>query len=890
MTKELIISATSHQTRVAILEDDQPVELYIEQEAELGLAGSIYKGRVTRVLPGMQSAFVNIGLDRDAFLYVSDFFEESDDYEPLPGKRGGREDAETPSEERAGSAGEPGPRPFAEKRSRRERRGRRSRRRRRERSHALPPSKFASLEENGEDKGAREEPEAEPKAAAPAEPEERRRPREREDSGGEEESSGLTLLPGESLAKYRGAADEQSGSFSKEPFQEAGPEEEQQEAPPAGEEEDEAGDGALAPESSPRPGGSSTAGEIAGDEEENAFASPESSAPEEAGAGQDAGDGNGGERGHNETGETRSRRRRRFGLFGRGREERAGRSGSGEADSEQETVEGSAAEVQEARQEDGGRFRDSSPEATGSSAGGPGDNSVAAGPSRQEPEARPSSMPGQPLESGEERSEEESSTAAEGDSDGAEQQGEGERRPAEARLRGRSGSRFRRGRRGRRRGRGPATAAGREPEEAPQQDQSPAEEAEEEDDESSRPQRQNISELLSKGQEIVVQIAKEPLGKKGARITSHIALPGRFLVYMPTVDHIGVSRKIFSEAERHRLRKAVEARRSGMPGGFIVRTAGEGASEDEVHEDMEFLHNLWTSIREKAERAPTPSLLHRDLGVVERVLRDKLGEEFKTVWVDSEEEYEGILRFIERFQPAMLSRVRLYTKSTPIFDAFNVTQAIEKALRPRVWLKSGGYIVINPTEALVAIDVNTGKYVGKSDRLEDTILNTNLEAAKEIVRQIRLRDLGGIIVIDFIDMDDRKNRRKVAEALEEELRRDPAPSKALQLNEFGLLAITRKRVKQSLERSLCSPCPTCSGGGYIKSVETVIYEIMMEARKMSEGLEKGQQTLTLRVNPEVARVLKSRNNSFLQEIESVFGRPLAVRSDPTLHREHFDVH
>ena len=347
----------------------------------------------------------------------------------------------------------------------------------------------------------------------------------------------------------------------------------------------------------------------------------------------------------------------------------------------------------------------------------------------------------------------------------------------------------------------------------------------------------SISDLLKEGQEIIVQIAKEPLGQKGARITSHIALPGRFLVYMPTVDHIGVSRKIPSDEERLRLKRILQANRTGISGGYIVRTAGEGRTEEELRADMMFLYNLWLDMRQKAERRPAPVLIHHDLNVVERILRDQLTAAYKSVWVDNEEAYESVLRFVQRFQPALVNRVKMYTRATPIFDEFGITAELEKALRPKVWLKSGGYIVINQTEALVAIDINTGKYVGKSNRLEDTIVKTNTDAIKEIVRQIRLRDLGGIIVVDFIDMDERKNRQKVMQALEESMRADRAPYKILQFNDFGLVAITRKRVKQSLERTLCTPCSYCEGAGYVKSPQTVVSEILVEAQKIARAVD-----------------------------------------------------
>jgi ribonuclease G len=403
-----------------------------------------------------------------------------------------------------------------------------------------------------------------------------------------------------------------------------------------------------------------------------------------------------------------------------------------------------------------------------------------------------------------------------------------------------------------------------------------------------RPALPSISDLLKEGQEIIVQIAKEPLGQKGARITSHIALPGRFVVYMPTVDHVGVSRKIPSDEERQRLKRVLQGNRQGIPGGFICRTAAEGRTEEELSADMHFLYNLWLDLRQKAEKKPAPALLHHDLDLVQRILRDQLTSNFKTIWVDSEDLYESMLRFVQRFQPALVSRVKLYTRSTPIFDEFSITNEIEKALRPKVWLKSGGYIVINQTEALVAIDINTGKYVGKSNRLEDTIVKINTDAIKEIVRQIRLRDLGGIIVVDFIDMDERKNRQKVMQSLEEAMRADRAPYKILQFNDFGLVAITRKRVKQSLERTLCAPCPYCEGAGYVKSVQTVISEIMQEAQRMRKALE-AEHDVVLRVNPEVAKVLKSNQNTWLQEIEETLGRNVLVKSDPLLHQTKFDL-
>jgi ribonuclease G len=395
-----------------------------------------------------------------------------------------------------------------------------------------------------------------------------------------------------------------------------------------------------------------------------------------------------------------------------------------------------------------------------------------------------------------------------------------------------------------------------------------------------------ISELLKEGQEILVQIAKEPIAKKGARITSHIALPGRYLVYMPTVHHTGVSRKIASEEERHRLKRIVLSERGDAHGGFIVRTAAAGANEEDLRADIRFLINLWTEIRGRADKSKAPALIYHDLNLVERILRDQVSTNFSQIWADTEQEYERILRFVSRFQSSLVKRVKLYSKDTPLFEQFSITDEINKALKSKVWLKSGGYIVINQTEALVAIDINTGKYVGKTARLEDTIVKTNIDAIKEIVRQIRLRDLGGIIVIDFIDMDERKNRQRVMQALEEALKADRAPSKVLQFNDFGLVAITRKRVKQSLERTLGQPCPTCQATGMIKSVSTVCNEIYVEMRKMSRHFE---HDIMLRVHPDVGKALKGNSARWLQEMEELTKRTILVKSDPLLHPEQFDI-
>ena len=292
-------------------------------------------------------------------------------------------------------------------------------------------------------------------------------------------------------------------------------------------------------------------------------------------------------------------------------------------------------------------------------------------------------------------------------------------------------------------------------------------------------------------------------------------------------------------------------------------------------------------MRRKAERGRAPSLVHRDLDLVQRILRDQLSEEFTAIRIDNEIEYARIVEFVNRVQPKLVKRVKLYTGGQPILEKYGVQSEIDKAVRPRVWLKSGGYIVINQTEALVAIDVNTGKFVGKSDKLEDTITRTNLEAAKEIVRQVRLRDLGGIIVLDLIDMEERKNRQKVMMALQQELSHDRSPSKILSINDFGLVAITRKRVKQSLERTLCAPCPYCQGAGMVKSAQTMCFEILEQAKAISKQLV-GESDVMLRVSPHVGEALRTTEREVMEEVEAYFGTPVTIEPDPNLHQEQFD--
>jgi ribonuclease G len=827
MSKELVISATRHETRVAVIEDDQPVEVYHQRENEYSLAGSIHKGRVTRVLPGMQSAFVDIGLDRDAFLYVSDFFEDNEEYDkivtsveekvlkldrvPQSGVPAAPPAAPAPAsvpaapepeeavpeaaiEPAAGSPLSPAPAsgvPIPDpRRDDRDRRGRRSRRRRGQKGggRGLPDSKYFSPRPSGAPGPASVPPEApdvpfEPPPAPTA----------------LTEQDQFFVLPGETLAKHTPQAWEETESGEPD-FPAAPPEEEPVEEAPVGDLYHEP----IEMEAPAEPLGEAAVEPVAIEPE-----LPDNPAPE---------------------GELEEI-------------EEVEEVEAGPAD-QPESVEMAEPQVEEAE-----TVEAAEPETIVEEEG-------------PEPARIPTSL-----------------TAA------LREQGPRYLHRVSRRLR-------RKGRDGRPIPEGPR-APQYEPrlqDPTPEQRTAPGPGSISPGASAARPEKApgpSIADLLKEGQEIIVQIAKEPLGQKGARITSHIALPGRFLVYMPTVDHMGVSRKIPSDDERTRLKRILQNNRAGISGGYIVRTAGEGRSEEELRADMMFLYNLWLDMRQKAERRPAPLLIHHDLNLVERILRDQLTSNFKSIWVDNEEVYESVLRFVERFQPALVNRVKLYTRSNPIFDEFGITAEMEKALRPKVWLKSGGYIVINQTEALVAIDVNTGKFVGKSHRLEDTIVKTNTDAIKEIVRQIRLRDLGGIIVVDFIDMDERKNRQKVMQTLEEAMRADRAPYKILQFNDFGLVAITRKRVKQSLERTLCTPCPYCEGAGYVKSPQTVVAEILQEAHKIARSVE-GKDVL-LRVAPEVAKLLKSNQNTYLQELEEILGRPVIVKTDTQLNQEKFDL-
>ncbi len=394
-----------------------------------------------------------------------------------------------------------------------------------------------------------------------------------------------------------------------------------------------------------------------------------------------------------------------------------------------------------------------------------------------------------------------------------------------------------------------------------------------------------IEHRLRQNQELVVQIVKEPIQGKGARITTQVALPGRYVVLLPCVRHIGVSRRIADLDERERLRE-VACRIGGEEHGLIVRTAGEGATEEELAGDLGYLSDLWEEIQRRARVAPPETLLHSEFGPVRRVLRDLYSERFSRVLVDDRLIFEDCKKFLAAMDPQGGTLVEHYTDPEPLFDRFAVQAELDRALRSKVWLRSGGFIVINQTEALVAIDVNTGKYVGKR-RLEETVLRTNLEAVKEIAHQIRLRDMGGIIVVDFIDMEEEPSKQSLLRAFERELQKDRSRTKILQLSAFGLVEITRQRTRRSLERTLCRPCPDCCGSGKIKSAETVYFEIQRELQRLAPVME-GRQ-LVVRAHPDLADLLEARRHHILDVLAAGHGLRLAVERDAFLDREQFEL-
>lgn len=852
MSKELIVSVNGREKKIAILDNGKVTEFYIERgEENTGVAGNIYKGRVMRVLPGMQSAFVDIGLERDAFLYVSDFFDEEEEIERIVAEKSKK----TSPEEAKREANE-----------------------QIERSRVEREKQMESVQDLAEPlvAGQSEAEDAQPPDARPEQKDRKRgrrgRGRDNDETPVETSSEPADERPAlvsEAVPAGEVAADLEfdSSGFERisddadtgEMFKDAYIQEAivdrvravEFDLEPAAEaevgsllSEVDSGDGGFeriadedeTPAETPAKGrkrkSPAATKPKAEKPEKKAAAKTKTTRSKKAKPAEDADaapleDAEASLRERDETAEMAVRR------GGRGRRRGA-----------KPKPKGLAEDIDEAAE-----FEDEIDAVVEASASEPDENDGEE-TAVETDEAAPVA---------------EEAANAETSADGG--------APAEPEAASDDDKRERggRSRRGRGRDRQNGDRNGRS-------------------DRRERTPQPVISDLLREGQEILVQIAKEPIAKKGARITSHIALPGRFLVYMPTIEHLGVSRKIESSSERGRLRTLIQRIRQEpeiTSGGFIVRTAGIGISDEDLKNDALFLVRTWKDAKKNAEKRRSPALIHQDLDLVQRLLRDQLSSDFTAIRVDSEEEYLATVEFLNRMAPKMVNRVKLYTRDEPILEYYGVQDEIDKALKPRVWLRSGGYLVINQTEALVAIDVNTGKFVGKGNaRLEDTITKTNLEAVDEIARQIRLRDLGGIIVLDLIDMEDRRNRHKVSQALQEALSHDKSPTKVLSFNDFGLIIMTRKRVKQSLERTMCAPCEYCEGSGWVKSPTTVCYEILAEARRLSKQVEDVRIT-TLRVHPEVAKAFRNGERNVMDEIEAHLGN-VDLTSDKSIHQAQFD--
>ena len=883
MSRELIVSVNGKEKKIAIVENERVTEFYIERgEENQGIVGNIYKGRVMRVLPGMQSAFVDIGLERDAFLYVTDFFDEEAEFERIVVDKSKKVDTETATR----AAVEHLEQARVEREHHIEGAQERAEPLREvEAKHATlaETSEPAEAEETGPRRRGRRGGRGRgrlPKSEAPMREERSLIPTEAEPI------DTPFVSPG---ASFERVSDDEERAMNGEMFKDARLQERIMDEVHAVEFDLE--DLPSAPVGSLLSDGLTESGEFQriADDEEAIDSTPLVRTPEIASARvrnfvdevvDESSRGFSFERvsddetveSEAEVSEKRPARRNSPSRETAARRKKTGVIGRlfKSKKTEDEPIETEAESATEVDNPE-----ESFPDAEAVMTTGRAREEFATrrgGRRRRRPSKRPQSTAEDNGANGQDAGQEvgpeggpdeEVETTEAVEAQAPEPLEDGPIETAEAEEAAETGPRG---------GRRPAPRGGRR--HPPRHDR----------------KQPAITDLLREGQEILVQIAKEPIAKKGARITSHIALPGRFLVYMPTVEHLGVSRKIDSDSERTRLRKLIQkihAEEKSPAGGFIVRTAGVGASEADLHADAVYLLRTWQDIRRDAEKAKAPALVHRDLDLVQRILRDQLSEDFSAIRIDSEDEYQSVVEFVNRMQPRMVKRVKLYTRDEPILEAFGVQAEIDKAIKPRVWLRSGGYLVINQTEALVSIDVNTGKFVGRgATRLEDTITRTNMEAVEEIARQIRLRDLGGIIVLDLIDMEERRNRQRVMQTLQEALHYDKSPTKVLSFNDFGLVIMTRKRVKQSLERTLCSPCQYCQGAGLVKSPQTICYEILEQARRLSREAEGARQAM-LRVNPEVAKALRGPERDVLNEIEDYLGN-VDVNSDPLIFQEQFD--
>jgi len=787
MSTELIINASLPETRIALMENGEIQELLIERPSGKGIVGNIYKGRVTRVLPGMQAAFVDIGLEKAAFLYVDDIFVHSEIWEeeegatqinPLQELSGSTEISGEAAGDATGNAPVEGVR-----------------------TGIITPRKAASVIE-GEASG--NVAEGHGHEAAP---------------GQSESASTLSedeAAMAESLADEEDVADAEADHES---------ESDELDFEDSHSDEDDDDHGPVKMSTDPKDPNDQPPGTTA----------PESASGREAG-------GEAVNEGGDDTGNS-------------GESSEAGAAGpGGETD---------PTKRKHRRGRRGGRFRRKEPRGA---AGEGGEKSAAGGPGTEGGPGKDEAYPENYHEQVSDEGRVESDRSALGVEQGAEAitnrpqiEGASSNAQAPASTDNRQEFKAQRGRDRRIRART-----------------------------SMRPPRPtaSIQDLLKEGQEVLVQVAKDPIATKGARLTCHISLPGRHLVCMPTIDHVGVSRRIERDDERRRLREYVEKYRpKGL--GFIVRTAsGKNKSEERIKQDVEYLARLWNEIKGKAAEVTAPSLVYEDLNPVLRAIRDWVTEEIDKIVVDSRYYFNDIQRFVSHFMPSLRSKCELYHGDIPIFDAYNISTELSRGLERKVWLKSGGYLVVDQAEALVAIDVNTGRYVGKKN-LEDTILKTNLEAVQEIAYQLRLRNCGGIIILDLIDMEKDENKQRVYRALEEALKKDRARPSILKISELGLIEMTRKRTRDTMVRALCEPCGHCEGKGFIKSKLTVAYEVLREVER--EGIDRDVQKILVQAHSDVIDILAIDERESLDQLERRYHKQIYLQSVGDMHPEQFEV-
>jgi len=738
MAKELIINATLPEVRIALMDDGRIQELLIERDSEKGIVGNIYKGRVTRVLPGMQAAFVDVGLDKAAFLYVDDIYVhprvmgEETEFSPDDGEEADGEEADVETPEAEGRDSQ------------------------------------ARADLTGFDPAGGASAEGLEASAVELQPE----------------------SPSESPVEASQAANLETDLESDQEMPADEDFEEDLDEDEVGEDDFESAD--------------DSAEELAED------AAREESLADDQGAEQEA---------EQEAEQAEGSEGSLQGLQGQG--QRRGRRGRNR---------------NRRRRRGGGETR----------------HSFAGGESHEDPNLIPQSVNESLNDSG---SVESDRAAVAGETAGL--QPGAQSGASKGAKRARPEFREQRGRDRRIKAK------------------------------ALRPRAQaNISDLLKEGQEVIVQVAKDPIATKGARLTCHVSLPGRHLVCMPSIDHVGVSRRIEREDERRRLRDFVERNRPRKM-GFIVRTASGGKDpESWIKQDIDYLSKLWTGIRTKADEVSAPSLVYEDLTSILRAIRDWVNEDIDRIVVDTRYHYNELVEFAERFMPTLIEKIELYQGDIPIFDAYGLSSELTRSMERKVWLKSGGYIVIDQAEALVAVDVNTGRFVGKKN-LEDTILKTNLEAAEEIAYQLRLRNCGGIIIVDFIDMERDDNKMRVYRALDEALKKDRARPTIQKISELGLVEMTRKRTRDTLVRTLCEPCAHCEGRGYTKTHATVAYEILREVERLC--VDRDAKKVLVSAHDSVINVLAIELRDALDQIERRYNKSVYLQAILDFHGEQFEV-